>query len=242
MKMAIPDVDGDEPGVLSAALARMRQVVTQHGLGGSLRLVAARAGRLAYLRESHVWYGLDLHAGGPRIDMPPGIRLIRAGVGQVGLLEQLPTVSAGEARRRLGDGADLWMALERDRAVFACWSFRDRMPACADHRESFDLPAGVIGLDDAVTSPSERGRHIAPASWSAIVRELGRGGARAVLTRVEETNVSCRRAIETVGFRAVASMEFERIGGWCSLDVQSYETDGVGAFLAARLGREAQHG
>jgi RimJ/RimL family protein N-acetyltransferase len=233
----MPDLETLEPGVLTEAVARVRHAVIHHGWAGCLRLAALHAGRLAYLRESHVWYWLDLRQGGPRIDLPAGLRLIRARGAEVGLLEQLPAVSTAEARRRLTDGAELWMVLDAGRPVFACWTFGGRMPACAGLRASFDLPAGAVGLDDAITAPDLRGHRIAPAAWSAIVSTLADEGADAVVARVDETNVPGRRAIEKVGFRAVASMEFERIGGRCTVDVQSYDAGGVGRLLADRLAR-----
>jgi len=66
-----------------------------------------------------------------RVELPVGMTLVRAGEEDLRLLEDLPTVSARVARRRLAAGVDLWIVREGDRGVFACWTFLERTPALA---------------------------------------------------------------------------------------------------------------
>ncbi len=217
-------------------MTRVGSVLRRHGVGRSARLAVARLARMAYLRESHVWYLLDVGGERPRIGLPPGMEIVRAGDDDLAPLAELPTIGIREARRRLAAGAELWIVRDEGRAAFACWIYRHRTPALAARGGWLELPDGVAGLEDSVTSPAYRGRAIAPAGWSATADALAREGATAILTKVEESNVPCRRAIEKAGFRAVAAMRLTRIGGRSRVDV---ELDGTSraAFLAERLAR-----
>src|SRR5438105_4336347 len=108
-----------------AVMAKIRRL-RRFGLRGGLRLALVRLRRRAYLRESHIWYLLDLRGSRPRLELPAGMELIRARHDDLGLLAQLATVSLEAARRRLAANADLWLVRDGDRAAFACWTFRDR--------------------------------------------------------------------------------------------------------------------
>ena len=218
------------------AVERIGRGLRRSGLRGSLRLAVALLGRLAYLRESHIWYLLDLGEPRPRFELPAGMKIIRARDDDHALLAQLPTISGDAARRRLAAGVDLWLVRDGDHAAFACWTFRDRTPAIAARGGWLQLPRGVLGLEDSVTSPAYRGRAVAPAAWSAIADSLAHERATAILTKVEESNLACRRAIEKAGFRAAGVMRLRRIVGRSRVNV---ELNGVGetTFLAERLAR-----
>ncbi len=219
------------------AVARIRRGLRRHGLGGSIRLAVALLARLAYLEESHVWYLLDVGGELPRIALPPGMEIVRAREEEdLALLDQLPTVSRREARRRLAGGADLWLVRDGARAVFACWIFRNRTPALAARGGWLELPRGIVGLEDSITSPAYRGRGIAPAGYSAIASALACERVGAILTKIEPANFPVRRALEKVGFRAVAAMRLRRIGGRSRVDVELNETSDA-ALLVERLAR-----
>jgi ribosomal protein S18 acetylase RimI-like enzyme len=192
--------------------------------------------RLAYLRESHVWYRLDLTREVPQRSMPPGLTIGRAGAGDLGLLDQLATVGPVEARRRLDSGAEVWIAREGDRAAFSCWIFHDRMPAVAAKGGWLGLPPRTVGLEDSVTSPFYRGRAVAPAAWSAIGAALSGGRVDAIVTKVEHDNVPCQRALEKIGFRPVAMMHLRRVGGRSRVEVR-LEDGAAAAFLTSALVR-----
>src|SRR5439155_383197 len=97
-------------------------------------------------------------------------------------------------------------------------------------RGSLRLAVALLGR------PAYRGRAVAPAAWSAIADSLAHERATAILTKVEEANLPCRRAIEKVGFRAAGVMRLRRIVGRPRVTV---ELNGVGetTFLAERLAR-----
>src|SRR5260221_5565520 len=192
---------------------RVGRMVRRHGFRGSVRLVASRLGRLAYLQEAHVWYRLHLRSERQAVAVPVGLNLIRAGEAHLSLLDQLPGISLRIARRRLAEGADLWIAREADRPVFACWIFRQRTPVLAAPGGWLDLPSGTVGVDDWVMSPTHGDREALSAAWSALAAELATEPIDAIVMKVAEANLQCRGAIRRVGFRAVASMRLERIGG-----------------------------
>ena len=227
------------PGGMFQAVARIGRVVRRHGFAGSLRLAVARASRMAYLREAHIWYSLDLTQRDRRrrVSLPPGFTLINAGERDLALLEELPSVGVNEARRRLAAGVDLWIVVEGGHPAFCCWIFPHYLPAVAARGGRLHLPPGSVGLEDSVTSAHFRGKSVAPAAWSAIADSLAGEGVGAILTKVEETNLPCRRAIEKIGFCAVASMQFERIGGRSRVDLRAYDAGGAGPFLAEQLAR-----
>jgi hypothetical protein len=93
-----------------------------------------------------------------------------------------------------------------------------------------------VGLDDSAVSPAFRGRAIAPACWAAVAGALGALGVEAIVTKIEETDLPCRRAIEKVGFRAVASMQMSRIGGHARVALHLHDQSTAG-FLSAQLAR-----
>lgn len=213
----------------------------RHGLMGGMRrallLTRQAAERLPYMHERHVWYRLDLKAQRPHIDLPAGIELKRADVADLGLLEQLETIGFVEARRRLAMGAELWIAHESGQAAFSCWIFYDRAPVLAAPGGWLALPEGTACLEDSVTSARYRGRGIAPAVWSCVADALRQEGVTALITKVEESNTPCRRAIAKVGGQQVAEMDFERIWLRPHVQVSPNGEYRYAAFLVERLSR-----
>jgi hypothetical protein len=235
------DMKGDpmsapEPDRLFGELVRLARALRRHGARGCVRLAAGQLGRMAYLRESHVWYRLDLPQDLQPLGLPPGLEVIRAGEADLHLLDQLPTIGPRTARRRLADGAELWIARQGGRAAFACWIFRRKTPAVAARCGWLDLPSGTVALEDSVTAAPFRARGVAPAAWAAVAETLALAGVDAIVTKVEETDLRCRRAIEKVGFRAVASMQLSRIGGHARVALHLHEESTTG-FLSAQLAR-----
>jgi hypothetical protein len=221
---------------VTATLARARRGVARRGVGGLVRLLVSGGMRLAFLRESHVWLLLDLSSERMRVELPVGMTLVRAGEEDLRLLEDLPTVSPRVARRRLAAGVDLWIVREGDRGVFACWTFLERTPALAAPGGWLTLPESAAGLEDSVTSPSCRGRSVGPGAWSAVADALAKEGVAVIVTKVEESNAACRRALAKTGFRHVASMRLLRIAGIPRVEVRLLEA-GRAAFLAEGLAR-----
>jgi GNAT superfamily N-acetyltransferase len=220
---------------------RTRHGVARYGLVGAIWRAAMIAGRTAcrapYLCESHAWYRLDLTSERPRIPLPTGLELIKAGENELPLLEQLETVGPFEARRRLAAGAECWVVLEGRRVVFSCWIFHGRMPVFAARGGSLDLPSGVVGLEDSIKSPAYRGRAIASGAWSAIADVLSGEGAAAILTKVEESNRTCMRSLEKTGFRPAASMRLVRVWLRPRVEIRLQDGDKASVFLAEGLAR-----
>lgn len=225
----------DAPGA-TRAVGRIRRGLRRHGFVGSLRLAGALLTRLAYLRESHVWYLLALAGDRSWIPLPAGMEAGRATDAELGLLAELPTVSLREARRRVAAGAEPWLVRDGARAVFACWIFRDRVPALAAPGGWLELPPGVVGLEDSITSPAYRGRGIAPAAYCAIAGALARDGAGAILTKIEPANVPVQRALEKAGFHSVAAMRLRRTAMRSRVEVR-LDGGSEAGFLVERLAR-----
>jgi hypothetical protein len=217
-------------------VARLGRALHKLGIRGTLEAAVMRLGRLAYTREAHIWYRLDLAVDLQRIPLPTGVELLRAHADDLELLDQLPTIGHRLARRRLSQGAELWIAHELGRALFACWSDRRRTPAAAAPGGWLSLPAGTASLNDVATLPTRRGRAVAPAAWAAVAEALAGDGIDAIVTKLEEVNLPSRRAIERAGFRAIASMELSRIGGRARVALHAHEPSAAG-FLAAQLAR-----
>lgn len=217
--------------------SRMVRVVRRRGLAHTIGFVASQAVRMAYLRETHVWYALNLEADRRSVPLAAGFRLFRAGLEDLSLLAQLPTVGVHEASRRLQASADLWLVVEGSTVAFSCWTFHHRLPAIAARHGSIELPPHTVGLEDSVTGSAYRGRGLAPAAWSMVAAIVADDGIETMVTKIEENNLPCRRAIEKAGFRAVASMDLERIGGVSRIALRPYEGQGIGPYLAAQLDR-----
>jgi GNAT superfamily N-acetyltransferase len=216
---------------------RARRGIRRYGIAGSVKLAVSMGGGLIYRRERHVWYALDLAGEREPVEPRAEFSLIRAGLDDLVLLEQLPTVGLSTARQRLFSGADLWIVHENGRAAFSCWIFRNRTPALAARGGWLDIPPGVVCLEDSVTSPHYRGRGVAPGAWSGIANRLRVEGDSVMITKVEERNTPCRRGLEKAGFRPVASMSLLRLWPASRVAVLPHGDDDVAAFLVERLSR-----
>jgi GNAT superfamily N-acetyltransferase len=207
--------------------------VRRRGAREALALVLMDARSHVLLRQSHVWFALDLAGRGAAPDLPDGLRLIRAGEAHVDGLDALGSFGPESARARLAEGALLWLVLTDDATpVSAAWSFDGSVPTVAARGGTVALPEGVAALEDVVTAEAHRGRGIGPAAWAQIADRMRRRGARCLVTVVEEANAPSRTAMEKAGFRAFALTEHRRLGPWHTVTVRE-----DGSALAAALRR-----
>ena len=224
---------------MQAPLApRLLSTVRRDGVWGVFRRLGGRARTLVHLRETHVWYVLELGRH-PRIRLPVGLELVRGGPSDVELLERLPSGSAHQAEARLAEGGELWLMVdEEEEPAFACWVFRGRTPVVAARGGWLALPEGTICLEDSVTSPDYRGRGAAPSAWSQVAEAALAEGHATMITKVAEVNAASRRAVEKAGFREVATMRLTRFGSHARVEVEAREGEPVGRSLAQRLERD----
>lgn len=196
-------------------LTHIHQSLSRHGIGGSVRRIlrlALRSGtRLAYLKERHIWYRLDLASDRPHPALPPGFELGPASAGELELLGGLETIGLQEAQRRLAAGAELWLLRQAGEAAFACWIFRGRTPVLAARGGWLRLPDDTACLEDSVTAARHRGQGLAPAVWSRVADSFAAQGFAALITKVAEDNQPSRRAVEKAGFEPVACMDLLRV-------------------------------
>ena len=190
-------------------------------------------GKLAYLREEHVWYELDLTARGPRGELPEGLRLVRADASQVDAVARLGQ-NPEEALTRLEAGNDIWLVLDGGEPLFLCFTFRHATPVIAASEGMLALPPGAACLEDSVTAPEARGRGIASAAWILIGEELRRDGFRALVAKIETSNGASERVAEKSGFQAVAVMQHQRTGARRRTAILALG-GGLGDELEARL-------
>jgi len=221
--------------------ARLNEGLRRHGFGGSLqrvlRLGLRSAMRLAYLRERHIWYRLDMASGRPRPPLPPRFDLRPASTHELELLRPLETLGLQEARRRLAGGAQLWLLREAGEAAFACWIFRGRTPVLAARGGWMPLPSGIACLEDSVTAVRCRGRGLAPAVWARVADSLAEQGFTALITKVAESNLPSRRAVEKAGFEAVARMDLVHVGPVTHVVIQPQGDPHGVAYLRTALAR-----
>lgn len=225
-------------GRVATPVQRVRQGLKRHGVRGSASIALVKAKPVRAHSATYVWYELALQGERPRRELSGTLELRAASPEDVPLLEQLPAdsavtpIDAPGARRRLDEGATLWLVTEEGRVAFACWTFADRAPVWAARGAAVALPAGVVCLEDSHSSPDFRGRGVAPAAWSGIADRLAADGNTAMVTKVGEANVASRRAVEKAGFRAIATMRMGKRGWSPSLRVAA--PDGATpAWLAA---------
>lgn len=216
-------------------ISRGRRGLGRHGFAESVRRAGSVARRQLYLREAHRWYQLDLDLNRPRAELPEGLRLHSARYEELPLIEELPTVGLEEAQHRHRHGASLWLTLDCGRPVFACWTFYGRMPVLAAPRGWLELPAGTAGLEDSVTSPSDRGCSIAGPSVYSVFDRLADNGMRAVITKIAEDNGPARHVAEKIGFREIAGMDLLQVGSHRRVDVNPSGA-GLSTFLVDCLG------
>ena len=212
----------------------MRRAVARYGFRGALVAAWGRLWGRVFLFEHHVWFALDVAAPRPRLELEAGLTLRRGGESDLDLLAQLPTISTDDARRRLAGRNALWLVLDGEQPLFACWIFRDETPVIAAPGGEMTLGDDTLCLEDSVTAAAARGRGVAPGAWTSIADGLAREGVRELITKVEVQNIASRRAVEKVGFRPVALMHFLRIGPWERTRVDALELH-RGAVIVALL-------
>jgi len=128
------------------------------------------------------------------------------------------------------------MLVHDGRAAFSAWIFHGSAPAIAARDGWFELPAGVACMEDSLTHPDYRGRGFAPAAGLGIFRAVRESGVVQVVTKIETSNGSSRRAAAKAGFREVATMRFKRVGPRRRTSLSDVRGD-VGGQLASALER-----
>lgn len=214
-------------------VGRSWRKLRREGVRALLRLAGGQLIRWIYFRESHVWYRLDVTSQGRTFQLPGGVKTSRAtdaDVDRVGELGQNVRV----ARRYRAAGHDLWLTLEADAVLFACWIFIGETPVLAAPGGWLDLPPRTVCMEDSLTSPRARGRGIAPASWSAIADGLASEGIDSMITKVEIHNHPSRRAVEKAGFEKMGVMRLVRLAGHKRTTIQGMN-EGPAQALAERL-------
>jgi L-amino acid N-acyltransferase YncA len=189
----------------------VRRVVGREGVGGTARLIAIRLRRLVYLREQHIWYLLLLGAV-EQLPLAAGYELRLATEADLAMLATLSGMRAETAAKRRSDGAQLWLLVHGREAAFCCWIFPRQTPMRAAVGGMLELPAGVACLEDSFTGAEHRGRGLAGAAWTRIAARAGGDGFKALITKVEVTNVPSRKAVEKAGFVNAGTMELLRRG------------------------------
>jgi GNAT superfamily N-acetyltransferase len=193
--------------------SKLKHHLRRRGVTRTLGVAIRRAQNNLYLDETHVWYELALGNSRPHKTLQPGLNLLRSGADNLPLLDELPTVSAYEARQRMEAGRDLWLVLDDRQPIFACWIFHDSVPMLAARKGQVALPPETVYLEDSITSPSYRGRGIvAPAAWSQIADRLEKAGVKSIITKVEADNKVMRWALAKSAFDDIAIMRFRKAG------------------------------
>ena len=189
------------------------QSLRRNGPAGIAGKVATRTRQRLLLRESHIWYVLELGTSRPRRELPEGFELRRGDVLDVDALDAFDgQPGAREIERRLDEGAELHLIVESATGAraFACWIFLDKTPVAAARGGELGLPGDTACLEDSATSPEYRGRGLAPAAWTAIADDLERRGFARMITKVEESNTPSRKAVIKAGFSDGAVMHLRR--------------------------------
>lgn len=206
----------------------------RHGPLGAARLAAGRLRRAVRMRDRYIWYELRLDEERPRRELPDGFELqIARETRDLELFSALQSCGLTKTLERVRDGLP-WLVAADGQAAFACWTFLRRTPVRALPSDWLELPEHVACLEDSVTGPHFRGRGIAPGAWTALADHLAGEGYRAIVTKVMDTNVPSRRAVEKAGFREVASFELVRTGPRVNL-VARGDRDSTGAYLAREM-------
>lgn len=197
---------------LNRLVRRTRYRLRRHGLKGMVGAAIHLARLRVHLDEAHVWYELPLEAERPRMRLPSALSLVRAGADELPLIDDLPTVSFYEARRRMDAGHDLWLVLKDQRPVFACWVFHGSVTTPVVKKGWIPLPDEIVCFEDSISAPIYRGRGIPLAAWPAIADHLERTPAQRIITKTEKDDATARRAFEKAGFREIATVWFRLSG------------------------------
>lgn len=212
-------------------IAGLREVLARRGLRGTLQRARQRLLPGTSWHDDLVYYELDLtDPRRPRRELPPDLTFRRGTEADAGLLAQLPSddnVTAmvpGVVHERLRRGALLWVVTDGERLAFSCWNFLGAGPLVGPRAGEHPLPDGVVMLEDSIASPHVRGRGVAPSAWTAVADHHAAAGRRTIVTKVALDNVAVRRALEKVGFAAVAHVR--RSGPVWRLRVEVRSADG----------------
>lgn len=194
----------------ASLIERGRASLRERGVLGALKHVARRVRDRLYWHETFIWYELPL--GAPGVGdrkLPEGLELVRATEQDLALAGQTGK-QPGQVVEMLSAGHDLWLVREGDRAAFSCWIYRSSAPQIDAHGGWFDLPRGIVCLEDSVTNSDFRGKGVAPAAWSQLALMLAEEGL-AMVTRVRDDNAPSRKACLKAGFEEIGAMDFQRV-------------------------------
>jgi hypothetical protein len=198
--------------VANQLIERGRASLRERGAFGAARHAGQRVRDRLYWQETFIWYELRLDAPGVGDrELPDGLELVRATEQDLALASQTGK-QPDQVVEALRSGHDLWLVREGEgRAAFSCWIYRGSAPQINAHGGWFDLPPGVVCLEDSVTNPDFRGRGVAPAAWSQLALLLAREGLEAMVTRVRDDNAPSRKACLKAGFEEIGTMDFQRV-------------------------------
>jgi len=214
-----------------------------NGPRAALRRVVTRVRPQLYMHEAHVWSALVLAGERPRLALPAGYTLARAGATDLPKLAELD-VDVELGRQRLADGAELWLISHGAETVYCGWVFHGRAPTIAAPGGWVNLPRGIVNPEDMVTAPTHRGRGLASAAYTLLCDDLQRGDrASRIVGKVPVDNSANRRALVKSGWREFALVDFRRVGPWRRTTVRQVEpanhdpgADELTAWLASAMG------
>ncbi len=196
------------------SIRRVLRHLVRHGPAKTFHTVASRVRPFVYLHETHVWSTLNLAESRPHLALPEGFEMFRASSAEVPLLEELE-VDVEQSRRRLAEGAELWMIRHHNEIAYSGWIFHGHAPTIAACGGAVRLPPGMVNPEDMVTAPRYRGRGLASAGYSLIFDDLQRTGrATRIVGKVPEDNTANRRALVKSGWQEFAVVDFRRVGPW----------------------------
>ena len=143
-----------------------------------------------------------------------------------------------EVRERRAAGNDLWLAEDDGGPLFRCWIYRRRAPVLAAPGGWLELPADTVvprglGHHPAGPRPRHRPRRVDGASPT----RCGTRGSTHMITKVGVENEASRKAVAKAGFREIGVMRLVKRGPRKRTTVDRCRRPGLGADLAARLGR-----
>lgn len=195
-----------QSGAIRDVTVRARRSLRWNGALGVARLIVARH---ICSRAEFVWYEGPLPSIEPR-SVP--LRLSQVPAADVcEMLRPLWTLSPREAAAKVARGGTAWTAAIADVPIFSCWTFRGATELRLGRRLLLPLPPGTVVLEQVYTTPSERGRGVAPAAIRAIATSLA-GSADRLVAIVDIANSASRRAMVDAGLHETARTSARRIG------------------------------
>jgi GNAT superfamily N-acetyltransferase len=197
---------------MTSSRARVLRHVTRHGPVKTFHKLVSQVRPFVYLHETHVWSTLDLAEPRPRLPLPEGFEMFRAGSAEVSLVGPLE-VDVEQSHRRLAEGAELWLMRHGTEIAYSGWIFHGHAPTIAAPGGAVRLPLGTVNPEDMVTAPRYRGRGLASAGYSLLFDDLERTGrATRIVGKVPEDNTANRRALVKSGWQEFAIVDFRRLG------------------------------